>query len=494
MFSRYVDGLPVGDVIPFYDDGTFHLFCLTPPPGALLFPERLRTAWRHLRSTDLVRWEELPEALVPGGDGDPDRDGVWTGSVLRATDELHVFYTGHTLAGDIPQSICHATSADGVVWYKDSGNPLLVADRDRFEGKDWRDPFVFWNEGEGRYWMLLSSRSVSHPAVSRGVVALCTSDDLASWSHAEVLYEAFLTHCPECPEIFRLGEKWVMAYSRFTDRRGTVYRFADDPRGPWHSFDAERPDGPNWYAAKSLTDDRGRRIAFGWIPDRNPAPSADTGHWLWAGDLAIPRQLELDNRGQLGLHPPVEMYANAKREVPYVTSAGTGRWTAEPGEEGGCFDVEAIGQFGFYFLRPTEVADQYIVSMTVCDAANAAIVGLAVQTGEQLDRGFAVLFYPSQHEVRGVDLSAARSEVANEYEKSVTEYAPVAEHCLAEEDFQAVTVRVVVRGDLVEAFVADAVCLSYRLTSRDPGGVALLIQDGSARFVNVRSQLIADGP
>ena len=81
--------------------------------------------------------------------------------------------------------------------------------------------------------------------------------------------------------------RWVLGYSRFTDRRGTVYRVADSPRGPWHHLATEGPDGANWYAAKSLADAAADRL--GWVPDRNPEPSATTGLWLWAGDLAVPR-------------------------------------------------------------------------------------------------------------------------------------------------------------------------------------------------------------
>ena len=502
IFTRYADQAPVGDVIPFFDDGTYHLFCLTPPAGALYFPERLRTTWRHLRSTDLVHWEQLPDALMPGGDGDPDRDGVWTGSVVRAADQFHIFYTGHTLEGEIPQSVCHATSTDGIDWVKDPGNPISTPDLNRFEGKDWRDPFVFWNDHEQCYWMLLSTRSAAHPAVSRGVVALQTSADLRSWSPAEELYEAFLTHCPECPEIFQLDDQWVLGYSRFTDRRGTVYRVAGSPRGPWHHLATEGPDGTNWYAAKSLTDAAGRRIAFGWVPDRNPAPSATTGNWLWGGDLAVPRELSLKARAQLGVSVPAELVANLGRSLPYVPEYGSGQWS-EPSENtagngpagsagsaGYAFEVESVGSFGYCILRPAEPADQYVLSATVTGGENAAIFGLAVQTNEQLDCGVAVLCYPSESRVCAVDLTAARSEVANEYEKATTEYASVAESCLPGAPFDAITMTVVVRGDVVEAFVADAVCLTYRLSAGEAGSVALLVQDGSAQFTDVRGRLV----
>ena len=44
MFGRFADAAPVGDVIPFFDDGAYHLFCLTPPDGSMYFPERLRVS------------------------------------------------------------------------------------------------------------------------------------------------------------------------------------------------------------------------------------------------------------------------------------------------------------------------------------------------------------------------------------------------------------------------------------------------------------------
>jgi beta-fructofuranosidase len=490
IFARYADRAAVGDVVPFYDGGSYHLFCLTPPDGSLYFPERLRTTWRHLRSDDLVHWEQLPDALAPGGDGDPDRDGIWTGSVIRAGGQLHIFYTGHTLLGDLPQSVCHATSEDGITWTKDPLNPISVPDLGRFEGKDWRDPFVFWNEPEQRYWMLLSTRSGGHPAVSRGAVALQTSADLSHWTQAQELYGTFLTHCPECPEIFQLGDRWILGYSRFTDRRGTVYRVADNPRGPWHHFSTEGPDGTNWYAAKSLTDQAGRRIAFGWIPDRNPAPSATTGIWLWGGDLAVPRQLSLDGRGELVMTVPDELSAGEGRAVSYTASFGSGDWRQIAGPGGLEFTASSAGGFGYCILRPEAACGQYSLSVTVSEGQDAAIFGLAVQTNEQLDCGAAVLCYPSERRVCAVDLTAARSELANEYEKATTEYASVTESCLPGTAFDVMTFRVVVREDVVEAFVADSVCLTYRLSRAQSGSIALLIQDGSASFTQIGGHLV----
>jgi beta-fructofuranosidase len=489
VFGRWTDNAPVGDIVPFYDLGTYHLFCLTPPLNSLYYPERLRTTWRHLSSPDLVHWQRLPDALAPGAESDPDGGGIWTGSVLRTDDGYHIFYTGHAAGAEHKQSVCHATSADCVIWNKDPSNPVSVPELDKFSGQDWRDPFVFWHAAEECYWMLLSARSAAGSAPVRGAVALRTSPDLRSWSETTVLYETFLTHCPECPEVFRLADKWIMAYSRFTDRPGTVYRFADNPRGPWHSFSHDRLDGRHWYAAKSVTDDAGRRIAFGWVPDRNPAITPETGQWLWGGDLAVPREIVLED-GELGVRLPAEMGECERSELAYTAAYMTGEWSSD---DGGSFSVVAPGHFGHCLIESAEPADNYILSAAVSWSAGTAIVGVAVRVTANLDRGIAVLCYPGEGVVRAVELGppSAVSDSPADAEPPAADYSPVAEGRLPRHMPGRMPFRIVVRGDIVEAFVGDATCLSYRMSSADAGHVALLAQDGLARFSDVEWHIVA---
>lgn len=486
-FGRFADGRPVGDVIPFFDDGVHHLFCLTPPAGTLHFPQRLRTTWRHLRSTNLSDWEQLPDALAPGQPGEPDADGIWTGSVIRAEDGYHIFYTGHRLDGSGPrQSVCHATSPDTVTWTKDPANPILVPDLTHFERKDFRDPFVFWNDDEACYWMLLSARSATSPALGRGVVALSTSPDLRVWSRPQVLHAALLTHCPECPEIFRLGERWILAYSRFTDRRGTVYRHADNPRGPWHAFPHERLDGANWYAAKSLTA-RGRRIAFGWIPDRNPEPSAQTGGFLWGGDLATPRELVLDQSGAIGIRPAAEFVPTPPGDLDYRLAHISGDWTTDT-SNGLTLSVDSRGRLSHCVLDSDPAASAYVVTMQV-DATAATSIGVAVRTREHLDRGMAVLCYPAEARIRATDLTASQSEDDGEYELATTEYAPFVDSGLSPSSLRRLPIQIVVRGDAVEAFVGTN-CFSYRLAPQAGTSLALIVDDGTATFHHIEGRTL----
>ena len=93
IYRRPFEGVAAGDAIPFAVGDEYHLFHLSSPPGAENYPERVRTTWRHVRSKNLVEWEELPPALSPTeGDG-PDKDGVWTGSLIEADGVYHLYYT-----------------------------------------------------------------------------------------------------------------------------------------------------------------------------------------------------------------------------------------------------------------------------------------------------------------------------------------------------------------------------------------------------------------
>ncbi|WP_368497732.1 family 43 glycosylhydrolase [Herbiconiux sp. A18JL235] len=479
-FARFADGLPVGDVIPFWHDGTYHLFILTPPASTLHYPERLLTTWRHITSTDLIDWTELPPAIAPGDPAEADGGGIWTGSVIEADGLFHIFYTAH--ASDSLQAICHATSPDGITWEKDPANPISRPDPSRFESNDWRDPFVFWNAEEQRYWMLITARSLLANAASRGVVAFATSTDLTAWSEFEIFYDTFLTHAPECPEVFRLGDSWVLGYSRFTDRRGTVYRVSESLSGPWRSFGAEGPDAANWYAAKGLSDATGRRIAFGWVPDHDPELRDPANPWLWAGDLALPRELRLDERGRITMHMPVEVEHAIGSATALTEAGGTDNWSSIAGRG---IQGNAIGTVATRVFESAEASTASVFSATFDDVDDSQLVGVVVHTNEMVDHGVGIYYYPRIHSIRAVDMKAPAGKVTAEYESMFGQYAPVAEHDLTGPLEGPVEFRVVIRGDVVEAFVGEACCLTFRSKGAESTHAAVVVVDGDARVSDI---------
>ena len=99
----------LGDVIPYFDKGVYHVFYLK------------GSGWGHIASEDLVHWRELPDALEAGkGPGAPDGQNCWTGSIVKEGGKYRLFYTGKN--SDDPkgeQKVMRASSPDLVTWTKE---------------------------------------------------------------------------------------------------------------------------------------------------------------------------------------------------------------------------------------------------------------------------------------------------------------------------------------------------------------------------------------
>lgn len=306
----------VGDVIPWQEDGRFHLFYLhesrrTPKIGM---------PWHRVVTDDLVSFTETGPALASGG---PDADdfNVYTGSVVVADGIHHVFYTGQNpdvLGNDgLPlQLVLHGTSADGMRTWERHPEDAFGATAG-YETADWRDPFVFRDEEAGLWRMLVTARHAHGPERRRGVIAQCVSYDLRSWEPAEPFWDPrrYLAH--ECPEVFEWNGWWYLVYSEFSESFTTRYRVSRSLHGPWNVPENDTLDGRAYYAAKSAARD-GRRFFFGWISSREG--STDDGDWQWAGTLSI-LEAEQNSDGTLRFHPPRELLETFDRGVGGLASA-----------------------------------------------------------------------------------------------------------------------------------------------------------------------------
>ena len=303
VFFRPGDGW-VGDIIPFQQDGVFHLW--------FLYDDRLvpknGMPWHLVTTMDLVHFTDHGEA-VPSGGPDAEDFNVYTGSVVVAPDgTAHLFSTAQNpdrlgADGRPRQLVAHATSSAGLTgWTKHP--ELTFGAPDGYEPGDWRDPFVFH---DGEAWrMLVAARHVDGPERRRGTIAQLTSDDLVTWTPAAPFWDPrrYITH--ECPDVFRWGDWWYLVYSEFSDAFCTRYRMARAVDGPWLVPDHDTVDGRAFYAAKTAERD-GRRFFFGWIATREG--DTDDGAWQWAGTMSV---LEAGQNadGSLSFHLPDELVAS----------------------------------------------------------------------------------------------------------------------------------------------------------------------------------------
>ena len=201
----------VGDVIPFFDrrSSRFENFYLKNwNPDAPR--EQVVHGWHRMSGAWPDQIEETPVHILGG-----------TGSVVEMDGTYHLFYCTFD---DNPQRqwVRHATSEDLTHWHE--VGEAFGPDSSIYEPTDWRDPFVFWNEDEHRWWMLVAARRRACSG-RNGCVGLCVSDDLLHWRAEGPVYAPDIHPAAyECPDMFRMGDWWYLVFSNYTDGFATYYR------------------------------------------------------------------------------------------------------------------------------------------------------------------------------------------------------------------------------------------------------------------------------
>lgn len=288
IFYKPKDGW-VGDTIPFAYDGKFYIYYLHDErKGNTQDEYGYRTSWNLLITEDGVNVKDC-KVVLPVGEYDDADYACYTGSVIEGNDgNFHMFYTAQNnynpkyhRDGKPLQYVAHAISTDLINWEK---LPELTfgADERIYEPFDWRDPFVFYNEEEKCFDMLLAARLRGASEKNGGCVGLCRSYDLLHWEAKEPFYnpESYMTH--ECPDLFKLGNKWYLVYSTFSEKFVTHYRMSDKLSGPWTSPIEDTFDGRAFYAAKTAQVGD-KRMAFAWVPTKRG--ESDFGQYEWGGNF-----------------------------------------------------------------------------------------------------------------------------------------------------------------------------------------------------------------
>ena len=292
IFYKPKDGW-VGDTIPFAHDGKFYIYYLHDErKGNTQDEYGYRTSWNLLITEDGVNIKDC-KVVLPVGEYDDADYACYTGSVIEGNDgKFHMFYTAQNnynpkyhRDGKPLQYVAHAISTDLINWIK---LPELTfgADERIYEPFDWRDPFVFYNEEEKCFDMLLAARLRGASEKNGGCVGLCRSYDLLHWEAKDPFYnpESYMTH--ECPDLFKLGNKWYLVYSTFSEKFVTHYRMSDKLSGPWTSPIEDTFDGRAFYAAKTAQVGD-KRMAFAWVPTKRG--ESDFGQYEWGGNFIVHR-------------------------------------------------------------------------------------------------------------------------------------------------------------------------------------------------------------
>ncbi|MDR3709034.1 MAG: glycoside hydrolase family 32 protein [Capsulimonadaceae bacterium] len=386
LFFRPANSV-AADFIPFAHDGKYHLFYLRDWRG---HPEHDNgIPWHHLVTQDFVTFDDLGEALPNGGEDSRDWY-VFTGSVIEAKGQFHIFYTGHNSHIEPPEVILHATSADLRTWKKDAG--FAIAPMDGYDPSDWRDPFVYRDEQTGRYTALLAARRPDGPARYRGVTARIESADLTSWTLQEPLWapDLYITH--ECPDLFRIGEWWYLIYSTYSESNSTHYRMSRNIDGPWlfpNSPDGgDTFDGRPYYAAKSA-EAGGRRHLFGWLATREG--ETDSGGWQWGGNLVV-HEIVQQPDGVLSVRCPESIVKAFNTVQPLEAKSVLGDWVVDGNT------ARAEGE-NLSVLLMGGLPDEAMIEATATLAPGTQSAGLALRADEALDAFYCLRIEPARQRV-----------------------------------------------------------------------------------------------
>ena len=96
-----------------------------------------------------------------------------------------------------------SAESDDLLNWKKTGKFVLPAP-EGYDGNDWRDPFILWEEESQQYIMILGARKLKGKQMRTGRTVWFTSKDLSEW-HFEIFGHLKHSRCMKC----RICLKWV---------------------------------------------------------------------------------------------------------------------------------------------------------------------------------------------------------------------------------------------------------------------------------------------
>ncbi len=340
-----------------FHDGEYHLFFQHNPNGL----EWGDMTWGHAVSSDLVHWRQLPNAILPYGDGT-----IYSGTAVVDSKNLSGLGQAHReplvaafTHGRKPFGQAIAVSNNrGRTWelYADGKHVVPNQGLDDEE----RDPKVFWHERSGKWVMALW--------VQQGRVRFFTSSDLKQWRHAsDWVGQGFY----ECPDLFELpvdgyerNTRWVLHDAAFNYWIGSFDGTTFLPEaGP-----LQGDFGGNFYAAQTWNNTGSRVIQIAWMR------GGQYPHMPFNQQMSFPCELALRTT-PLGVRlcrtPFMEIEGLYREE-----NAISDRWLdaghdLSVGAPGDLFDIQAeveLSQGASFSIR---LHDQAIT----CDGSQVACLG-----------------------------------------------------------------------------------------------------------------------
>ena len=457
----------VGDCMPFFHDGTFHLFYLLDEEH-----HRARNGfgghqWAHAASDDLVNWRHYPLAVPIGDEGEVDYLSICTGSVFYHAGVFYAFYATRWVGedGQRGEYLCRATSSDGVHFTKDSANPF-ASPHTWYDTHNFRDPAVFRDEQSDQFHMLVTACERSPQVADRaGCLAHLVSCDLQNWQ----LQPPFIAGqpgrpghslSPECCDYFEWNGWYYLVWS--DPPHATTYRMAREPFGPWLAPADDAFDTPMARVFKTTAFTNGRRLAVAFLASL--ANNKDDGRWEYAGN-AVFRELMQREDGTLGMKWPAEM-------IP-----STGAPLGLAWKPSGTTSVDASGAVHVRGLNDLAAVVEGLhrdvrITLRIVPGPGATYFGLRLRGSGDGRQGYELLFAPREQTVRIFSVDNPRT----------ARYRCLANVTGLDLPF---TVDIIMSDDIIDVCVDNQRCLCTRLPELRGDTLALFSEHGDVTFDNI---------
>ncbi len=429
----------VGDCMPFFHDGRFHLFYLLDRHHHNSKWHLGAHQWAHVSTTDLIHWEEHPMAV---GITDEKEGSICTGSTFFYDGTYYAFYAVRTTDGS-PAPLYAATSADGIHFAKQPSIAQLTAP---YTGDSARDPVVFREEKTGLFHMLLTT-SLRNPEIANrgGCLAHLVSRDLKQWEQREPFLVPGYPGEPECADYFEWNGWYYLVFSNQGVAR---YRMSRNPLGPWLRPRVDVFDGPQAIVMKTAAFTGDRRLGAAFVASGE-----------YAGQ-ALFREIIQHPDGSLGTKWPTEM------------APATGEARAVPPIHLNAVENLAMSSLG-------QAPKDFLLRARVKPSPDASYFGIRFGAGDRMRDGFELRFEPRREKVGLRDANAGSSdECENMVLYDVTGLDRSFEFAL------------LVKGDLVDVCVDNRRTLVARLPVKETGLFAFA-QNAEVKFESIEISPLA---
>ena len=368
----------VGDCMPFYHNGLFHLFYLLDENHHSVLDGLGGHQWAHASSSDLNHWTHHPLALPITEDWE---GSICTGSVFFHHELFYAFYA--TRKRDRTQHLSLATSRDGINFIKTQPNPFFPHPAG-YHPEHFRDPFVFHDHTSGLFHMLVTSWLTEEPVPNRGgCLAHLVSKDLQHWQITEPFLVPGLTDAPECPDYF-FWNGWY--YLLFSSQLTARYRMSRQPFGPWMRPPVDTFEGSAARVMKTAPFGDSRRLGVAWLGTR--ANDRDDQPFQWGGQ-AVFRELVQHPDGSLSTRFVREMIPKSEDALDLLVAFQTAGVANDRGK------IKLNDSEGLETAAISGLTGNYRVTACVNVSKRSGDWGLRLRSGESFDSGYELRLIPA---------------------------------------------------------------------------------------------------